>query len=208
MGMMNQARAGLLTLAGIASLWALPLTAIHAQVEPRDTGGEHERIDFAALVEALEDSRHTLKEVIDAADRPPSRPIAARFFVRGGRPMIEVVTAERGYYLTADENLLQTRRGPADEPSWAPAPEDLVSVKDVARAAMYLTLIQSSPLRLPDFIARAEAQFPGRVIAVVPESPNLEPSVEVLMLHQGQLWELDYGLDGELDERKLEWAGN
>ncbi len=208
MGMIKQARAGLLIVAGTAYLWALPLTAIHAQVEPRDTGGVQERIDFAALVEALEHSRHTLKEVIGAADRPPTRPIAARFFVRGGRPMIEVVTAERGYYLTADENLLKTRRGPADEPRWAPAPEELVSVEDVARAAMYLTLIQTSPLTLPDFIARAEAEFPGRVIAVVPESPNLEPSVEVLMLHQGKLWELDYGLDGELDERKLEWAGN
>ena len=188
-----------------AVIVAVSLSTAWAQDEPRDTGSEAERIDFAELVKALKSSRHTLRDIIAATDQPPIRPLMARFYVKNGHPMIQVVTSERGYYLTADENLLTSRQGAADEADWSPARRELSTVREVSQAAMYMTLIQTSPLTLPEFIKLAESEHPGQVIAVVPESPNLEPSVEVLMLHNGQLWELDYGLDGELDERELEW---
>ena len=76
--------------------------------------------------------------------------------------MIQVVTSERGYYLTADENLLTSRQGVADEADWSPARRELSSVREVSQAAMYLTLIQTSPLTLPEFIKLAESEHPGR----------------------------------------------
>lgn len=194
-------------LAGSLALAALIVFAapLPAQEEPRDTGSESEKVDFDKLVPLLEQSPHTLRDIVRQTDQPPTRPISARFFLVDGQLTISVITAERGYYLTADENILTERVGPASDNPWNPRRRELTRVPDVARAAMALTLMQSGELKLMDFIERSEADYPGTVVAVVPESPNLEPSVEVLMLYNGELWELDYGLDGTLEEREKEW---
>ena len=122
----------------------------------------------AELLSRLPSSKHTLLEGIQFVSATGAAPISAKLEFEDGKLWISVYGAKQGLATRADDNELFELKGDATLEKWEPAREVFQDKEHLARAAMQLTLMQTTSLTLESALAKANAAKQGTVYSIIP----------------------------------------
>ena len=124
--------------------------------------------DETAVVAKLKASKHTLLEGIQSVQKDNGVAISAKLEVEDGKLFLSVYTAKAGLTPDAEHNVLMELKGDATAARWEPKAEVFEDKPHLARSAMHLTAMQTTPLTLEGVIKVAAAKKKGTVYSVIP----------------------------------------
>lgn len=137
--------------------------------------------DDTAVVAKLKTSKHTLFEGVQAAQKENGLAISAKIEFEDGKLWLSVYTAKGALDKDAEHNVLMELKGETTTAKWEPKVEVFEDKKHLARSAMQLTLIQTTPLTLEDAIKKATAMKKGTVYSVIPAVKDGKTVFDVLV---------------------------
>jgi hypothetical protein len=151
---------------------ALQLTSSHA--------ADH---DPKSIITLLKDSKMSLLEGIDYAERSSGPATSAKFEVDGGRLILSVYTIPEGLEIEPEKATLTELGGVATESPFKPNTKVFADKEHIARASVHMTLFQLSPYSLKQVIQRALMRQPGTPIDVRnPMVRNQRPVADVIIV--------------------------
>lgn len=133
------------------------------------------------LVSQLENSKVTLAQGIQQAEKALGPAISAKFEIEDGHLSLSVYAAKEGLDTDAEHNVLMELAGDPTKDKWEPKSEVFEDKEHVTRAAMHLTLIQRAKTTLTAVLAKASAKQPGTVYSVIPAVKDRKPVFDVLV---------------------------
>jgi hypothetical protein len=157
----------IVVVAMVAAL-AIPLTA-------GATGGAD-----AETIKHLPETKHTLVEGIQEAERSSGTAISAKFEFEDGKFWLSVYTAKDGRTRDAEHNSLLELKGEPNGATWKPDTEVFADKAHLTRAATQLTLMQLSKMGLADIVKKAASGQAGIPYSAIPAVQSGKPVVVVL----------------------------
>jgi hypothetical protein len=137
--------------------------------------------ESGALGAKLKASKHTLLEGIAASQKENGVAISAKLEVEDGKLWLSVYTAKAGLGADAEHNVLMELKGDATTATWEPKTEIFEDKPHLARSAMHLTAMQTTPLTLEAVIKVAAAKKKGSVYSVIPAVRDGKTVFDVLV---------------------------
>lgn len=137
--------------------------------------------DDAAVLRKLKLSKHGLVEGVQTAQKENGVAISAKIEFEDGKLWLSVYTAKFGLEKDAEHNATMELKGDATTAKWEPKVEVFEDKEHLARSAMQLTAMQTTPLTLEDVLKKAAAQKKGTVYSVLPAVRDGKTVFDVLV---------------------------
>ena len=134
----------------------------------------------ADVVARLGQSKTSLLDAIQQAERGNGPAISAKFEIEDGKLLLSVYNAKKGMGLEAEYNVLTEMKGDATAAAWQPKLETFEDKEHIARASTQLTLMQTTRMTLSELIQKA-AGANGKVFSAIPMIKSGRGVVEMLV---------------------------
>jgi hypothetical protein len=122
----------------------------------------------AELLTRMPQSKHGLREALDAVRTAGGAPISVKLELEDGKLWLSAYGAKAGLDKCAEKNELFELKGDAAADEWRPAREVFQDKEHLTRASGQLTLMQTTALTLDAAISKAEATKKGVVYSAIP----------------------------------------
>lgn len=144
----------ILTTALLAVVTSLPVTA----------AGDDQSAQ--ALIARLKDSKISLADGIRQSEKQYGLAISAKFELEDGALNLSIYNAKEGRSKDAEHNVLTEAAGDATKTPWTPKVEVFADKEHLTRAAMHLTLVETSKLGLAEAVQKMAKR--GTVFSITP----------------------------------------
>jgi uncharacterized membrane protein YkoI len=122
--------------------------------------------DESALIARLKDTKISLVDGIKQSEKQYGLAISAKFELEDGALNLSIYNAKEGRGKDAEHNVLTEAAGDAAKSPWAPKMEVFADKEHVSRAAMHLTLVETSKLGLVEAAQKVAKR--GTVYSITP----------------------------------------
>ena len=139
----------------------------------------------AGIISRLSESKLSLIEGIEQAEKASGFAISAKFELEDGKLWLSVYAAKDGREKDAEQNTLIELKGEPGAEQWKPNTEVFEDKKHLTRSAAQLTLMQPSKWSLVDIIKRASASQEGTAYSAIPAIKDGRPVVRVCFAAPG-----------------------
>ena len=159
---------------------ALVLGAITCCLTGQAFAGNH---DPKAIVSLLKDSKISLLQGIDQAEKTSGPTTSAKFEVGDdGKLALSVYTVPEGFSAEPEKTTLTELSGDPTVTPYAPKPEEFADKEHIARASVHMTLFQLSKFTLKQVIQKSLWRVSGQPIDVRnPMMRNKRPVADVVI---------------------------
>lgn len=164
-----------MTLSRTRSLGGFTLAFAIALTAPATHADDNE----AQLLARLPQSKHGLREALDAVRAEGGAPISVKLEFEDGKLWLSAYGAKAGLDKCAEKNELFELKGDAAADEWRPAREVFRDKEHLTRASAQLTLLQTTALTLEAALAKAEATKKGAVYSAIPVLKDGKTAVAV-----------------------------
>jgi hypothetical protein len=130
--------------------------------------GTHAGDSDAELLSRLSQSKHGLREALDAVRAEGAAPISVKLELEDAKLWLSVYGAKAGLDKCAEKNELFELKGEASAEKWQPKREVFADKEHLTRASAQLTLMQTTPLTLEAAVSKAEGLKKGAVYSAIP----------------------------------------
>jgi uncharacterized membrane protein YkoI len=149
--------------AGVAAILITALLAVVTSLPATAAGGDQ---SAQALIARLKDSKISLADGIRQSEKQYGLAISAKFELEDGALNLSIYNAKEGRSKDAEHNVLSEAAGDAAKSPWTPKMEVFADKEHLTRAAMHLTLVQTSKLSLAEAVQKAAKR--GTVYSITP----------------------------------------
>lgn len=141
--------------------------------------------DPKAIISLLKDSKVSLLEAVNYAEKSSGATTSAKFEVEDGKLMLSVYTVPEGLGVEPEKATLTELSGAAVDGLSALKAEVFTDKEHIARASVHMTLFQLSKMTLRQVIERAQSQQYGEAIDVRnPVVRNRRPVADVVIVDE------------------------
>jgi uncharacterized membrane protein YkoI len=119
-----------------------------------------------ALIARLKDSKISLVDGIRQSEKQYGLAISAKFELEDGALNLSIYNAKEGRGKDAEHNVLSEAAGDAAKSPWTPKVEVFADKEHLTRAAMHLTLVETSKLGLAEATQKVAKR--GTVYSITP----------------------------------------
>jgi hypothetical protein len=141
--------------------------------------GTYAEDNEAQLLARLQQSKHGLREALEAVRAEGGAPISVKLEVEGGKLWLSAYGAKAGLDKCAEKNELFELKGDATADEWRPAREVFQDKEHLTRASTQLTLMQTTAITLEAAVAKAETAKRGLVYSAIPVLKDGKTAVAV-----------------------------
>jgi hypothetical protein len=143
--------------------------------------------DPKAIAALLKDSKISLLQGIERAEKSNGPVTSAKFEISDGKLILSIYTIPEGLDVEPEKATLTELHGIATEAPFKPETEVFQDKEHIARSAVHMTLAQLSPLTLKQIIKKALKQQPGTPIDVRnPMVRGKRPVADVVIIGSDQ----------------------
>jgi hypothetical protein len=139
----------------------------------------HAEDNDAQLLDRLSQSKHGLREALEAVRAEGGAPISVKLELEDGKLWLSAYGAKAGLDKCAEKNELFELKGDAAADQWQPTREVFRDKEHLSRASVQLTLMQTTTLTLEAAVAKAEAAKKGVVFSAIPVLKDGKTAVAV-----------------------------
>jgi uncharacterized membrane protein YkoI len=168
---------GLARRANVATIFFVLLLAVLPTFSATAAGNDDQ--SASALIVRLKESRISLVDGIRQSEKQYGLAISAKFELEDGALNLSVYNAKESRSKDAEHNVLTEAAGDATKVPWTPKMEIFEDKEHLKRAAMHLTLVQTSKLGLADVVQKVSDR--GTVYSVTPTLTGNAAAFEVLV---------------------------